>query len=181
MITIPEARNKDEVLFLMSGLIPNLKGHPLIHCWFGVVFIRDKFLEVLDFEEVLKLYGLGIKPIPNRKEAVDLETLKIILPNAVDEAFSWMSERRKEFEEKINVELNKQLTDLENLQQRKLEVLEERMEQLELIPVIKESRKAKEQRDIKRIFDEYITWVEETMTTEDNPYIKVIAVIRAAT
>ena len=93
----------------------------------------------------------------------------------------WMSERRKEFEEKINVELNKQLTDLENLQQRKLEVLEERMEQLELIPVIKESRKAKEQRDIKRIFDEYITWVEETMTTEDNPYIKVIAVIRAAT
>ena len=72
----------------MSGLIPNLKGHPLIHCWFGVVFIRDKFLEVLDFEEVLKLYGLGIKPIPNRKEAVDLETLKIILPNAVDERAS---------------------------------------------------------------------------------------------
>lgn len=181
VITIPEGRNKDEVLFLMSGLIPNLKGHPLIHCWFGVVFMRDKFLEVLDFDEVMNLYGLGMKPIPNLREAVDLKALKMLLPNAVDEASSWMSERRKDFEEKINVELNKQLTDLEKLQQRKLEVLEGRMEQLELIPAIKESRKAKEQREIKGIFDEYMTWVEETMSTEDNPYIKVIAVIRAAT
>ena len=55
------------------------------------------------------------------------------------------------------------------------------MKQLELIPAIKESRTAKEKREIDKIFEEYMRWVEDTMTTEDNPYIKVIAVLRAAT
>ena len=31
---------------------------------------------------------------------------------------------------------------------------------------------------IDRKFDEFIHWVEDTMTTEDNPFIQVIAVLR---
>ena len=33
---------------------------------------------------------------------------------------------------------------------------------------------------IDRLFDEFIDWVQDTMTTEDNPYIKVVAVLRGA-
>ena len=180
IITIPEGRNKDEVLFLMSGLIPNRKGHPLIHQWFGVVFIRDKFFEVLDFQKVMDLYGLGTKPIPNRNEKIDLKALKKLLPKAVDAAYKWVNELRDEFEEKINIKLNEHLEELEKLRKSKLTVLEERYEQLELLPRIKDSRKEREKREIKKIFDEYMDWVQDTMTTEKNPYLKVIAVLKAA-
>jgi len=180
VITIPEGRNKDEVLFLMSGLIPNRKGHPLIHRWFGVVFIRGKFFEVLDFSQVMSLYGIGTKAIPNKKEKVDLKKLKKLLPIAVDEAGKWMSERRTEFEERINEELNQQLTDLEKLKDRKLSVVEQRYEEGKGIKKILKARMETEQRETTKIFDEYMTWVQETMTTEDNPYLKVIAVLRAA-
>ena len=40
------------------------------------------------------------------------------------------------------------------------------------------SRKEEERREIDRKFDEFIHWVEDTMTTEDNPFIQVIAVLR---
>ena len=40
------------------------------------------------------------------------------------------------------------------------------------------SRKEEERREIDRKFDEFIHWVEDTMTTEDNPFIQVIAVLQ---
>jgi len=43
-----------------------------------------------------------------------------------------------------------------------------------------QGRKEKERREIDRIFDEYFNWIEETMTTEDNPYIQVVAVLKGA-
>jgi hypothetical protein len=42
------------------------------------------------------------------------------------------------------------------------------------------SKKEQEKREIDRIFDEFINWVEDTMTTEDNPFIQVIAVLKGA-
>jgi hypothetical protein len=39
-------------------------------------------------------------------------------------------------------------------------------------------RKQQRSREINRIFDEYIDWIEDTMLTEDNPYIRVVAVLK---
>ena len=39
-------------------------------------------------------------------------------------------------------------------------------------------KKEQRQREIDQIFNEYLHWIEETMTTEDNPYIQVVAVLQ---
>jgi hypothetical protein len=41
-------------------------------------------------------------------------------------------------------------------------------------------RKEEESRRINRLFDDYLDWIQETMTTEDNPYIQVVAVLKGA-
>ena len=38
-------------------------------------------------------------------------------------------------------------------------------------------RLAHGRRKIDRVFDEYRTWIEDTMETEDSPYLQVVAVL----
>ena len=80
---------------------------------------------------------------------------------------------RATFEDDINARLQEQMNALERLrnkQYRQLELFYQEKRQV--------SRKEEERREIDRKFDEFIHWVEDTMTTEDNPFIQVIAVLR---
>ena len=40
------------------------------------------------------------------------------------------------------------------------------------------SKKDQARREIDRTFDEFINWVQETMSTEKNSYIQIIAVLK---
>ena len=88
-----------------------------------------------------------------------------------------MSQRRQVFEDWINPKLNEQLTALERLKKQHYRQLELRSE----IPSSLTSwfkRERKERREINSLFDEFLEWVEDTMTTEDNPFIQVMAVLK---
>ena len=43
VLTLPEALEADEVTFVLSGLIPNRKSHPLVQRWFGCTFRTGQF------------------------------------------------------------------------------------------------------------------------------------------
>ncbi len=161
-----------ETVFILSGLIPNLKGHPLVHSWFGVTFQDKAFQKIEPFEAVLAKTGLGQSVFPNRGETVDIASLRHLLPAAVKQAGQYMSKKRKTFEDTINKKLNAHLAALERLKAK-------HHQQLDLIFDGKKhfARKDQEKREIDRKFDDFMTWVEETMTTEDHPFIQVIAVL----
>ena len=172
VLSLPGALAKEEAVFILAGLIPNLKGHPLVHRWFGVTFQNRTFQKIETFESLLTRTGLGKTTFPNRGENIDLESLRNLLPEAVKQARQYMSEERKFFEDHINPKLQTHLDNLERLKRR-------HHEQLELLYVNKKqlSRKETEKREIDKIFTEFWTWVEETMSTEDKPFIQVIAVL----
>ncbi|MBT3222465.1 MAG: hypothetical protein HN348_25615, partial [Proteobacteria bacterium] len=68
-----------------------------------------------------------------------------------------------------------ELERLEDLRTRQLEEVERRFANLP-------RRKNEKERDIRRIgriFDSYLDWVQESMTTEPAPFLQVIAVLRA--
>lgn len=163
----------EETIFILSGLIPNLKGHPMVHHWFGVSFLHKTFKEIESFEELTKRLGLSDTSFPNREDAIDIESIRNILPEAVQQAKQHMSQKRNAFEENINEKLNSHLEALERLKGR-------HHEQLDLFYMGKKqlSKKEQEKREVNKKFDEFITWVEETMTTEDNPFIQLIAVLK---
>jgi hypothetical protein len=172
VLSLQKALSAEETVFILSGLIPNLKGHPLVHRWFGATFQHHTFQKIETFEAVLARTGLSKISFPNREETVDIESLRNLLPKAVKQGRQYMSGKRKQFEDAINQKLNEHLAALERLKGK-------HHEQLELFYMGKKqlSRKDQEKREIDRKFDEFMTWVEETMTTEDNPFIQVIAVL----
>jgi hypothetical protein len=178
VLTLNGGLQSGESIFIMSGLVPNQKGHPLVHRWFGIRFIDDKFVSIIDMEDVLKKTEINLKQYPNKGMEIDTSSLKQLIPVAVDKAYGWMMERRTEFEEHINEKLNEQYNELERLKGRKYVQLEFRFSQNGSPTQIVLDRKDKERREIERIFDEYLDWIEETMSTEKFPYIRVVSVLK---
>jgi superfamily II DNA/RNA helicase len=180
IMVLNDGFDRHEVSILMSGLIPNRKGHPLLHHWFGVIFRDGKFQRIEDLDVLISRIGLGKKTFPNKGQHVDPLPLKNLLPEAVSEAKKWMSLRRSSFQKGMNEKLDQYLTALANLQEKKYVQLELMFEGSLQHEKIIQTRKEKEKRDIDKDFDEYVEWVKDTMTTEDKPYIRVVAVLKGA-
>ena len=67
------------------------------------------------------------------------------------------------------------LADLERLQARQIEQLELRLAQNQQPEHFKRSRREQRTQHIRKVFDEYRQWVQDSMTTEPRPFIQVLA------
>jgi superfamily II DNA or RNA helicase len=180
VITLPEKQCKGDIIFILSGLIPNRKGHPLVHQWFGAVFNKGQYKGIETIETILNKTNIGRTSFPNSQTIVDLDGLRALLPEAVKKAREWISKKRLEFENTINPKLNDHLKDLERLRARQHQQLELKFSDLTESAVATKQRRDREQRGIDNLFDDYLKWVEDTMTTEDRAYVQVIAVLQGA-
>ena len=167
----------DETVIVLSGLVPNRRSHPLLYEWLAVSYRGARFEAVVPFDEVIARTGLGRGGIANRSLQADTDALRRLLPDAVARGRAWVVERRRAFESRINEKLNDELEALEKLKTRQLRQLELQLERSEQAEAFKRARQERGQRDIDTIFDEYLRWVQETMTTEPQPYIKVACVM----
>ena len=136
-----------------------------------------RFEAVVPFDDVLARTGLGRDGVANRSLPADTDALRRLLPDAVARGRTWVVERRRAFESRINEKLNDELAALEKLKARQLHQLELRLERSDQAEAVKRARQERGQRGIDTIFDEYLEWVQDTMTTEPQPYIKVVCVM----
>lgn len=163
-----------QVTFIMSGLIPNRKGHPLIQQWMALTFENNKFKAVEPFEEVAKRMELGRKRLPNPGKSIDLEPLKPLLVDAVTRLSELMKQKRKDFDNFIKSTLDESLAKLEAARGRHYEQLS--IPLLGMTEVAASAQKQMKKRQVDRNIEEYKEWVRETMETEASPFIQVIAV-----
>jgi len=166
-----------ENIFILSGLIPNLKGHPLLHEWFGTRFRNGHFEGIQSLRDLLGHTELGRRVFPNRGEKIDTGELERMLPEAVSRGSDHMLRLRNSFETRMNEKLQLHLDKLNKLKENRLFNLELKFENSRQPQTLIEARKQAEEREISRIFEEYYQWIEETMTTEKQAWIQVIAVL----
>ena len=74
----------EETVYVLSGLVPNRRSHPLIYEWVGVAFRGDRCPELIPFEDLLERTSLARAHIANRLRAVDIPALEALLPAAVE-------------------------------------------------------------------------------------------------
>ena len=167
----------DETAFVLSGLVPNRRSHPLLYEWLAVTYRGARHETVVPLEALLDRTGLGRGGIANRGLQADVDALRRLLPDAVAKARAWVAARRRDFEERVNEKLNRELEALEKLKARRLRQLELQLERSDQSETFKRARQERGRRDVETIFNEYLKWVEDTMTTEPQPYIKVACVM----
>lgn len=159
--------NKNENIFILSGLFPNQKGQPVFQKWAGITFKGKSFKEIKDFESISELINPDNNSFPNTNRDIDINHLSSFLPEAVEKMKTWLLIHKKEFEADIKDQLNLKLKELEKLENKKFEQLE----------LFKGHDKEARKRKVKSDFKEYQSWIKDTMTIEDHPFIQVIAVL----
>jgi Zn-dependent M16 (insulinase) family peptidase len=85
--------------------------------------------------------------------------------------------RRDTFVVRLKEQLARQRAELERLKERQVERLELAMSRSEQAPVFKDHRRAERRQGNDRIFDDYEHWIENSLTTEREPYLQVIAAL----
>ena len=161
---------ENEMIYLINGMIPNKKAQPVIDAWMGVQFEDNRFVKILSLQELLSKSELNSKSFPNSAEDYDISDIESNLPTAIEEAKKHIETKRDEFADEMDSKLLEQLEKLDELKSRHLGQLE--------LDFSQEFKKMEKQREIKKIFDDYDTWIKETMEIEKEPFIQVIAVLK---
>ena len=168
-----------EAVFLFSGLVPNQKSHPLVYEWIAVSFHGEENSEQIPFEALIERTGLGHRAIANLQQPPDVAALSRLLPAAVERAREHFIGRRRAFEAIINAKLEDEVRALDDFRDRRLRQLELALSTSHQAEPFKRHRDEQDRHEVKTIHDEYVTWIEETMTTEPHPWIRVICAMTA--
>ncbi len=160
---------ENELIYIISGLIPNKKAQPMINEWIGVKFTNNSFDSILSLNTLLKETKLDSKLFPNPAKEYELSNVEKNLPIAIEEATKHIQNMRDIYVDTMDTKILEQLEELDKLKERHLGQLEMDFNQA--------SKKLEKQKEIENIFSNYDKWIKDSMEIESNPFIQVIAVL----
>jgi ERCC4-related helicase len=167
-----------EVVMVLQGTIPNRSGQPVIQEWVGVRF-QGKGLKVEavePFAQIAKRLELGERAYPNRQLPVP-PSLNLQRAQAVQEAHAYLLQRRQEWIERMQPQLAEQTERLVRLRGKQVQQLRLNFEQDGSVVSVKAEKLRQGELRVQRLFDSHQRYVEDVMTTEDAPYLKLVAVL----
>jgi len=165
-----------EQAVLLMGLIPNRKGQPLLVEWRAAIWNGASW-NLEELAVFLERTGLKAGTLSNRAQSMDTSALQARLPQAVAAMRSHMVHRQESFSASMTQRLAGTLAELERLQERQFEQLELRLAANQQAEQFKRTRREQRTQQIRRVFDEYRQWVRDTMTTEPQPFLQVLAAV----
>lgn len=167
----------EHAIFMVSGLIPNRKAHPVIWNWYGVHVKQGRISKIEPLAETLNVYADLINSLPNSATPIDISALEPLRSPVIDAVQEEMTRQQQAFDAVMQPKLSAQLERLSQLKNKQEQQMELALGN-QLVST-QQSRRHKQQRHIDRVFTEYQTWVEDTWQTEAQPYIQLIAVLAA--
>ena len=175
VVTLRGVLDRGEVLFLMQGEIPDRKAQPVVHSWFAVHFNGGVYKGILPFDAFIDRTRFGSAVYPNPSIEPNLTPLQTLLPEAIQYARRWMSERRAEITSLLDPKLREQEARLEHLHGARRRQLESSFPP-DTTQGIRLQQKNARSRQVDSLFSEYREYVRQTLQTEDTAFIRVAAV-----
>ena len=117
-----------------------------------------------------------MRDLPNRGE-FPLDGLFPLRAQAVSEAQRYLRKEHQACEAVLAERLADQRSRLEKLRDRHLQQLELRLEADQRPDTFKQQKEQRERSHIERIFKDHQDWVDLSMTTEAQPYVRLVAVL----
>ena len=153
----------DESVFLVSGLIPNRKAHPVIWEWFALRCKGGKVIELQPARDWLQALQLDSK-LPNRAQPVNLAELEALRQPVISAARAEMQQRQQAFTQATQPQLDEKLAELAALKDRQVTQLDLQLQGSQQAEHFKAARREERINRIDRVFNDYQTWVSDTFT-----------------
>ena len=176
IIPLPTALAPGETLFLMEGEIPNCKGQPVIHEWCAPHFLSKQLSGTLTLPEFFAKTQFDSRLWPNPGLHPNEIPLNQLRATAVAEAGRFLSTQRAAFEARIRPRLDAELAKLKSLHARRKQFVQQSFP--DLLSVVR--RRDEKLRAVDQTFTHYQDWIRDTMTTQDSPYLRIVAVFTGA-
>ncbi len=164
----------NEIIYIVAGMIPNRKSTTVVDEWFGVYYKEHKFVQTLTMSEVMQKTHMNVKE-PNRQQVTEQQIAsgQELLGDVVDHAKNLMAKKCVKYKEEIEPYIEEEKRRLMDLQNRhkdaQLSIFDLGIEGME-------RKKSEKEREIERLFDNFMEWEKDTLEIEENPYIRIIAV-----
>jgi hypothetical protein len=169
VISLLEGIARDEVIILVSALLPNRRSQPLFQEWFGVRFVGGAKKDVIPFAEWALKAGIAGRALPNRNAPIDVAALRALVPAAVEAARTTTLAHWKDREKEHNAKLDGELTRLQALRNRRFDQL--------VFDFGQRDRKEITAR-VDEVFTPFFRFVQDSMTAGKEPFVEVLAVFR---
>lgn len=172
VLGLPGVLYPGEALYIVSGSVPNLKSTPLIDEWFGLLYRDGQFIQRLSMEEVVRKAGLRSARIPNTNCITNQSIVAAsgLLHDVVTQAKTYLTERYQQYQAEMNPKLDAEVDKLIELQEKHKEYYQ--------TTLFEHERQLQEQeRRVDKLFDDFTNWVKETLTIQNNPYIRIVSVL----
>lgn len=172
VIGLPDKLAADESIYIVTGSMPNLKSTPLVDEWFGLLYQNGKFVKVMTMNEVVQKAGLSNQKIPNTNciDEAKITEASDLLQDVVAHAQQHLDEHYAKYQVEMSPMLDEEVDKLISLQEKHHEYYQ--------LTLFEQERKLQEQeRRVDDLFDQFMNWVKETLTIQNNPYIRVVVVL----
>ena len=172
IVGIPEKMKPNETIFVVTGSIPNKRSTPLVDEWFALSYENGKYVKSLSMNEMLTHSGFRNTKIPNSNSLTEEEICEAqdLLPDVVEQAKKYLNGYYESYQNRINPLLDEEID--------KLAELEARHKDYQLSLFESERKKSEQERMVDELFNKFTTWVTDTMSIQNNPYIRIIAVMK---
>lgn len=172
IIGLPGKLAAGETIYIVTGSIPNMKSTPLVDEWFGLLYRNGQFVQAMSMNEVVQRTGLSGTNIPNTNciGEAEISAASSLLEDVVAEAKTYLGGYYKTYEQTMNPLLDEEVDKLIELQSKHHEYYQ--------LTLFEQKRKLEEkERSVDELFDRFTNWVTETLTIQNNPYIRVVTVL----
>lgn len=169
---------RNEAAFVFNGVVPNLKGQPLVDEWPVVLFRDGSFAGVEPVRDFIERINLGVGDVPN-VGATAVDDLQAQVVEAVQRAQDFVHGARKRYQGEMDTEVLELAERHDALRARHAKVLQLRFEGME--PTAPQrKRKAEQEARLQKTFEGWWEWVKQTRETPNNPdpYVRLVAVFR---
>lgn len=166
----------DEHIILTHGGFPNRRGHVLVQQWTAVRIQGGEVVETMNWETLQDRLDLRPGTLPNPGRTGSTAPLRALLPRAIAASRDKLRALKRAFdaERRPILEQHRQrLAELKRQHEGQLRLELERSGQPE---AVKARREQERQTHIDRIFRDYQDWLENTQSTEAEPYLQIAAV-----
>lgn len=172
IIGLPDKMKPNELIYIVAGSIPNRKSTPLVDEWFGLGYENGRFTEAYSMNEVIRKTGISRMNIPNTDSisAAAIDKANALLPDVVEHAKEYLGGFYQEYQDRMNPLIDEEID--------KLAALEEKHRDYQLSLFESERKRGEQERKVNELFDKFTSWVTDTLTIQDNPYIRIIAVLK---
>lgn len=180
IIRLPQQLAADEHWVLLQGGYPNRRGQMHLQLWCAVHIQAGQVVNSCSLSRFLTLFNVEQWVNP-AYEAEDQTQLQQLLPVAIDHAKLQFEQQRQEYETASNHTLNQQLAELDSLKSRHVAHVDQQLELLRISELQRLRQKEDRLDQINRVFDDYLSWLENTQIIEKDPYVQVVALFTGQT